>query len=468
MAEQDQTTSCSQCAELEGRIDRLETRLAEMTDKLAAAQKNSTTSSKPPSSDLVKPPKRNLKKGRRKRGAQPGHPKHERQAFPPEEIDRTQDYHLPCCPDCGGEVEPLDQPAQTLQQIELVVKPVEVTEHRSRSCHCGKCDKNFAASIPSEVQAAGLIGPHLTARLGYLKGACHCSYSTIQNYCREVLGVAVSRGQLRKVCGKLADSLGPAYEELLAALPHEDRVNIDETGHKENGQRMWTWCFRAELFTFFRIDPSRSSAVLVDTLGLEFDGVLGCDYFSAYRKYMRLNENVLVQFCLAHLIRDVRFLIEHPQPKNQAYGKRVLAELRALFAIIHRRDEFAAEADFRGALEDQALEVWSQATYRVPTTTAAQNLADRFRNHGREYIQFVTTPGVEPTNNLAEQAIRFVVLDRRVTQGTRSAAGRQWCERIWTVLATCAQHGQSTLDFLHRSLQAHFGDKPPPSLRFNT
>ena len=64
--------------------------------------------------------------------------------------------------------------------------------------------------------------------------------------------------------------------------------------------------------------------MLLDVLGEEFDGTIGCDYFSAYRKYMRLNENVTVQFCLAHLIRDVKFLVDHPNSKNRAYGRRVL------------------------------------------------------------------------------------------------------------------------------------------------
>jgi hypothetical protein len=64
-------------------------------------------------------------------------------------------------------------------------------------------------------------------------------------------------------------------------------VNADETGHKRNGQRMWTWCFRAELYTLFKIEPSRSADVLVKVLSAEFDGVLGCDFFSAYRRYMR-------------------------------------------------------------------------------------------------------------------------------------------------------------------------------------
>jgi hypothetical protein len=127
-----------------------------------------------------------------------------------------------------------------------------------------------------------------------------------------------------------------------------------------------------------------------------------------------------------------------------------------------------SEAKFLGALEDQGYEVWTQATYRVPQTSEAQNLAERFRQHGREYLRFITTPGVEPTNNLAEQAIRFVVIDRRVTQGSRSLAGREWLERIWTAIATCTQHGTSVFDFLNKAVRAFFADQPPPTLLFGT
>lgn len=147
--------------------------------------------------------------------------------------------------------------------------------------------------------------------------------------------------------------------------------------------------------------------MLIDTLGTEFNGVIGCDSFSACHKYMRLNEHVLVQFCLAHLIRDVRFLVEHPHSKNRAYGKRVLAALRELLTIVHRRHEYRSEQAFRGALEDQGWEVWAQATFRTPQTKEARNFANRFHEHGHDYLRFITTPGVEPTNNLAEQAIRL-------------------------------------------------------------
>lgn len=237
---------------------------------------------------------------------------------------------------------------------------------------------------------------------------------------------------------------------------------------KRTEKGLWTWCFRAPRCTLFQIDPSRGSGVLVEMLGTEFAGVIGCDYFSAYRKYLRLNGCVQVQFCLAHLIRDVKFLIEHPDARNRAYGQRVLATLRAVFAIIHRRETFPDEAAFRVALDDQARAVWTQATFRTPATREARNLAQRFHRHGHQYLQFLTTPQIEPTNNLAEQAIRFVVLDRKVTQGTRGPAGRRWCERSWTTITTCHQTGRDLFPFLVESLQAHFQATPPPSLLTGT
>ena len=91
-------------------------------------------------------------------------------------------------------------------------------------------------------------------------------------------------------------------------------------------------------------------------------------------------------------------------------------------------------------------------------------MAKRFAQHGQAYFEFVTTPDVEPTNNLAEQAIRFVVIDRHITQGTRSKKGQRWCERIWTVMATCAQQGKSVFDYLNRAIEAYFHREKAPSL----
>ncbi len=173
--------------------------------------------------------------------------------------------------------------------------------------------------------------------------------------------------------------------------------------------------------------------------------------------------SVPLQFCLAHLLRDVRYLTEHPQSRTRAYGERVLKAMRELFAVIHQRDEYTTDV-FAIALENAGDELWAQAVYRVPASKEARNLAKRFEKHGEAYLRFITTPGIEPTNNLAEQAIRFVVIDRQITQGPRSEGGRRWLERIWTTLATCAQQGRSAFEFLVESVTAHFQGTAAPLL----
>jgi len=449
-------------APLVARIDEQTKQIATLQSEVARLKKNSSNSSKPPSSDIVKPPKPALPHGgKRKIGAQPGHGRHERMPFGPEQIDRMENYTLHECPDCGGRVRPIAAPPQVLQQVELLPQQVEVVEHRAGACQCVRCGKVHYAALPPPVAQCGLIGPELTALVAYLKGVCHASFSTIRKLFRDVLKITVSRGHLVNLINKVTAAMDVAYEHLRTILPNEKHLNVDETGHKEKGKRWWTWCFRAELYTLFKIDISRGADVLIAMLGREFDGVLGCDYFSAYHKYMG-DCGVTVQFCLAHLIRDVKFLTTLPDAVTRNYGQRVLEGLRVLFGVIHRRDTMAP-ARFGRALA-KARDDLIAVGKRAPLRNEAQNLAKRFRENGEAYFRFITTPGVEPTNNLAEQAIRFVVLDRLVTQGTRSESGRRWCERIWTAIATCAQQGRSVFDFLRDTLHARLRNKPTPSL----
>ena len=461
------TPTCARCATLEKRLEQLEAQVAQLQAELAAAKKDSANSSKPPSSDIVKKTKPKCTR-KRKPGGQPGHPKHDRPDFFIEQIDECFEFHHTECPDCHGPVVPSKLPPKVIQQVNLLepAKLISVIEFRSQACWCRKCKQVHYAPIDEATRRAGLIGPRLTSLIAYLKGGCHCSYSTIRKFIRDILGIKISRGYLAKLIAKASASLKDAYDSLADRLPDEPLLNVDETGHKNNKDPMWAWCFRASLFTLFKIDKSRGSNVLVDTLGTEFNGVLGCDYFSAYRKYMK-DCDVLVQFCLAHFLRDVRFLVEHPNRENKVYGQRVLRHLRAMFAVIHNRDLYTPSS-FQTALQEAGNKVSVEVRWLVPDTKEAQNLADRFRKHGASYLRFITTPGIEPTNNLAEQAIRFVVIDRKVTQGTRSETGQRWLERIWTVMATCAQTGRSVFTFLYESLSAHFADERPPDLLPNS
>jgi transposase len=459
----------AQQAELEAqarRLAALEAMVAKLQEQLAAARKNSATSSKPPSSDIVKPPKSPLpdSQAQRKIGGQPGHTKHERDPFPPEAINAGSfDCYIDLCPRCGHGLEPaVWGELRVIQQVDINEVPLSIQEHRGHPGWCSCCRKLYEAPLPIGIERGGLVGPKLTTWIAYLKGVCHASFSTIRKFIRDVVRVTISRGQLSAIIGKVTRALEQPYEELLVCLPDEEHLNVDETGHKQNRQRMWTWCFRAELYTLFKIDPTRKTEVLIKVLGTEFDGVLGCDYFSSYRSYMD-RFDVTIQFCLAHLIRDVKFLTTLPDARDRAYGERLREALRDLFKVIHCREHFSA-IQFQSQLELARFKVLSCAKTDVPPTRRSRNMAARFEKHGTSYFQFITTPGVEPTNNLAEQAIRFVVIDRLITQGTRSERGNRWCERIWTVIATCTQQGRSVFEYLEAVVGAWFADTDPPTL----
>jgi len=459
--------------DLSNTIESQQEQIKALEVKVAKLSKNSSNSSKPPSSDDITKPtsKKKTKKGKRKIGGQPGHERHDRPLFAVEEIDKFHPYILATCPDCHGEVSIMDGEPRIIQQVELIEVPLIREEHRSYPVWCPKCGKIHYMPFPPEVYKEGLLKERLTSLVAYMKNVCHASFSTIRKYIRDVLGEKVSRGYLRKVIEKVSRSLEAPYNELLDRLPLETIVNVDETGHKENGDKFWTWVFKAELYVLFKIDKSRGSKVLIDILGKEFNGVLGCDYFSAYRKYMK-DFNISIQFCLAHLIRDIRFLTTLTDAETNAYGQKLLDQVKNMFKVIHNRDSMTPQT-FTAALEHAKQKIIATALNNVPSRVnkkgkeekrEAQNMVNRFRLYGKAYFEFITTPGIDPTNNVAEQAIRFVVIDRHVTQGTRSVKGRQSNERLWTVIATCSLQGRSAFNLILESVRAYFHDQPAPSL----
>jgi transposase len=276
--------------------------------------------------------------------------------------------------------EPLEE-FQTIQQVDLVKKLFEVTEHRARLYRHATTGKVVAAPLPDEVVRAGLVGPRLSALIAYQKGACHMTYRVIQTFLADVLRLPLSTGQLAKVVRKSSEALASGYAQLQSALPGQPVLNVDETGHPENGQRLWNWGFHApgpRGFTFFHIDPSRSSDVLKEFLGETFEGVVGCDYHSAYRKFLH-DLGASMQFCWAHLIRDVKYLLTLSDKVTRRFGERLLATIKALFRTWHRRDRMAADRWQRQA--DRVKRDVLKVARRPPWRKEAQNIAERFRRH---------------------------------------------------------------------------------------
>lgn len=436
---------------------------SQLSDKIARLEKNSSNSSKPPSSDIVDPQPGWKKKKKRKIGGQEGHKKHTRQPFGPNEIDQIVVHKLPAEEVRRRGLVPLDETEVALQQIDLPEQLFDVIEHRVQ-LYVDPNGRLIKAKLPNEVRKAGLFSPRMMALTGYLKARCHMSYSTLQAFFDNIMNLDVSQGFLSKTCTrKLSSALQPAYAEIAEFIRNAPIVGTDETGHKNPAYKSaWTWCQQTPEAVFFYISNSRASQVLIDILGSDFGGTVVCDYFSANKKFINDN-NIPVQYCWAHLVRDIKFLTTLGNKNVRRWAEALLVILRKLFELWKTRRQRHPER-YRRTTE-KLRKAFLLKVRRPPDHGDALNIKKRFRGSGKKgYFLFLARDGVPPTNNGTEQAIRFVVIDRRVTQGTRSWAGMRWCERAWTVVATSARHSRSVYQFFLDAINATYTDTPYPKL----
>jgi len=447
--------------ELIDEIQQLREVIRSLKDKIARLEKNSNNSSKPPSSDIVKPERtvQKVRRKKRKRGGQFGHRKFERPAFKPEQIDKTVEYELRD-KDAKG-LKSLDE-WFVIQQVELPKKMYYVTEHRARKYLDPITGQIHIAPMPDEIRKGGLLGARFTTMIAFLKSGCHASYGTIRQFCKEMYEINISRGMLNKSVQKVSKALQEPYEQLYTQLPYEDYLGVDETGHKNEGKLHWSWCFQNSNYCVFHINPSRGSVVLKAVLGETFEGTLGSDYYSAYRKYMK-DCGVLIQYCMAHLIREIRFLAEHREITLSRWGKKLLEWMKKLFETLHKRADYTASG-FKRRME-RIKQGFLRQVRHPPDHKLARKLKKRFRGKlANNYFVFLTDPNVEPTNNDTERAIRYLVIDRLVTQGTRGQNGMRWCERAWTIVATCKRQSRNVFDFTHKAVIAHWTKQQCPTL----
>jgi len=456
-------------AELRAHIARQDQRIAELERQLAAARKNSRNSSKPPSSDIVKPPKDTGKDKHKKRhiGGQKGHPRHE--ANPPlDDADHIVELRAETIPDFASldlQPAPKEEP-KLLFQYEFVQKPVELTAYVAYPYLDRNTNQIVYPPFPREVEAAGRIGPRLTAFAACLKGGVHASYTGAQK-ALGFLGATVCRATVCNKLKKVSAALAFPVDQLLEILPEEDRLNIDESGHADHPfgkpashSKHWIWVFAAAFFTVFRIFNSRSTDALREVLGADCAAIVGADFYSAYRCFMK-EADIKVQFCWAHLIRDIKFLSESSNKVTANYGNRLLKLCKLIFHLHHRRAELGEEV-FRRKMT--RLKEKFLATGRRSQASGARDMVTRLKDFGEEYFLFLDDPQIEPTNNLAEREVRHCVIDRRITQGTRGLSGQRWCERIWTVMATCTRQKRDAFAFIAESIRTYYAGEQQPSL----
>ena len=399
-------------------------------------------------------------KTKRKRGGQPGHPGHARALLPADKVTERVTLIPDRCSDCGQVLSGTD-PAPFIHQV-VEVPPLcpKVTEYQCHRLVCPGCGKGTRAPLPEGV-ALSAFGPRLCWLVAILSGKYHLSKRMVEEMLSDFLGVTLSLGSVSALEKTVTQALCKPACEAMAALKTSAVVHQDETGWRQEHKKAWLWVAVTETVTVFVIDRHRSQKVSKEMIGQAYGGTVVSDRWSAY---LWLPDEQR-QLCWSHLLRDFEELVA-VGGDGARLGKELYQQARRLFRYWHRvREKTLPFCALARKMKPVRREVKNLLVDGVRYFTGkAKSLSRELLGHEPALWRFVTTPGVEPTNNVAERALRQAVLWRRGSFGTQSEAGSTFVARILTVIATLKQHGRNVLEYVTAACQAQLLGQQAPSL----
>ena len=418
---------------------------------------NSRNSSKPPSTD----PRSGKKKtgSGKKAGGQPGHVGRGRTFFSEEQVDQTHLLYPERQCECGGKVRAtrLHQRHQTIDIPQI--KP-QITEYRLFAGACQVCGKHHEAVLPAEVSGK-LVGPRLLALIGTLTGGYRLSKRLVQGLLQDLYRIDLSVGLISQSEELISAALETIVQEAHAHIQQAAVVHGDETGHKEKGKKQWMWVAIAGVVSVFMARAARSAEMAKELLGSAFAGILVSDRYSAYSWV----DAVRRQWCWAHLLRDFTRISERSGVAGQV-GEQLLEYGKRMFRYWHKvRDGTLSREKFQRYMAHIQVKVHAALQRGVLHGDAqTANTCKRILKFKTALWTFVYTPGVEPTNNLAERTIRSYVIWRKTSFGTQSKRGSVYMERMMTTVGSCKLQGRNVLEFLTHAIRAQIGNGNKPSL----
>jgi len=468
-----------QIADAEEQIADAEKQIADLERQLALRKRNSTNSSKPPSSDGLageQRPRGRKHKSKRKPGGQPGHAGHHRPLLPTAVVNAVEVQLPKQCGHCGGKLP--QKPGQVTTEGEprrhqvTEVPPVKahVTEYQFPNVVCGHCGKSTSAPLPEEIR--GNFGPQLTALIAYWTVVCRLPRRLVEAMLADVLGIEISLGSTQNAWEEVSQAVAQPVQQLQEQLPREAVLNVDETGWRTNGDKRWIWALVARQFVFYVVAATRGAEVLVSLLGATFRGILCSDRWIVYLTY----HSGRMQLCWAHLKRNILGIAEYARsPSARQFCRDALAIVARLFRLWYR---------FRGNLPDrrgnpqplnrqQLIEKSIPLQKRLFALAEAhlddadrevRNLATALFIHFERLFTFLETEEVEPTNNVAERILRTAVQWRKISFGNRSRQGEIATARLLTVTQTCKRQQRHVLGYLTDAVRCHRRQAHAPSL----
>ncbi len=453
-------------AALEKRITQLEAivlkqaaRIKELEHRLRGTSSNSH---RPPSSDPPgsPPPASPRTPSGRSPGGQPGHRPHLRKEFSADQVDRR----IPVRPkSCGNCRRPLTKAPAWLkwdhrQVVELPKVSAEVLQYERHAVTCPGCGGFNVPDWPAE--GASFVGPRLQALLALLVGRFRVSRREAEEFVQEALGekAKICLGSVKNLESRTAEALEGPYEQALKGIRKEPVVHVDETGWYERARLVWLWTLATPSVAVYRIAPGRGRRAFREFAG-SFSKILVSDRWKAYLDW-GLHRH---QLCWSHAKRDFRKW-EDRRGRCRAIGREALECQKRVFELWRRRTQGTlGRAAFVTGLKRVRRRL-RRILKRGTRVRALKAVCEGFLQTEPALWTFAHNRGVDPTNNLAERAIRPAVMWRKTCFGTWSEEGARFVERMLTVAATLRRQGRNVLEFLARAILAHRSGRVAPRL----
>jgi transposase len=411
----------------------------QLRDQLEQVQREAARQAAP----FRRPENKKVPSEERKRpGRKAGHPGVNRRT--PEHIDQTVTVPLGGCPQCHGALQDVAERVQYVEEIP-VVRPT-VTKIITYTGHCPCCG-NVESTHPLQTgrgsyASAVHLGPRAIALAALLNKHHGVTMRKTCRILKDGFGLMLSPGGLSQALDRLADRCDADYQQLLQDVRAGPAAYVDETSWWVGGPGQWLHVFANADTTLYRVESSRGSEVVNETLTPDYQGVLVSDCLNIYDKGTPIARK---HKCIGHHQKKIREQLNSPGLSDSTYLQKwkklfeLVCTLTSVKASLPPERLMAAHANFTARAD---------ALLAQPLTQEQDcHIQNRLAKQRDYLFTCLTDPAVEATNNRAERALRPAVIARKVSCGNKTERGKTTWERLASLTTTFLQRGKDILAF---------------------
>ena len=359
----------------------------------------------------------------------------------------------PECPRGGGELAEARVEEASITDLPEVARPrvrlFRVGVRRCRRCGAAARGRHPDLAPDQRGATAHRLGPRLLAAAHHLHYGLGVPVRKLPAVIAMLTGVRLTQGAItRDALEEAAGGVGARYQDLCDSVRRAPYVHTDDTGWRVGGEAAWLMAFETDRATVYQVRPRHRNQEVRERVPADYAGVMVTDRGASYDAAELAA--VKKQECLAHILRSLAAVLETKSGGARRFAKRLKGLLKQALAMWHERRAAPVVADYEARVRRLKSAITDHLRDRSLSDRDNQRLLNELgRCHDAgSLVRFLDEPGIEPTNNRAERALRPAVIARKVSQCTKTARGTRAFEAWSSVLATWGRtlSGETLLD----------------------